>query len=342
MTTVTTLPTHFSIKKSFSNSYGTFYQSNKIDFDLNGKNKEVKRREMTNSGPKMAEQKAGKNTEFGSQIIHRDMAYLDKENSYLHMVYNLNFKNLMQRDIVNNSHSYMDNAYTPFIEYCIQEGIAEDVIRLVIKQVFSGESLGRNLDMAEDKKVTVYFNDKKYSISNFNQSNDLGDAEEIVDYILGIIKDGESIESIRLTVVSTVDMGLNGAEVYPSQIMNIEKEKHGKSRELFVVDDHGTVGLTVEKIGNNLRCIDSFYDENATRRIPVYDYGNDRENQEWKRKNTRETKASNISKNSNIFGILRNIEEYIKGEVDKDVLRYAYACILFGGIFGLKDSQKQK
>ena len=340
MTTVTTLPTHFSIKKSISTSFGTFYQSNNIDFDINEKNKTVKCKEMINSGPKMAEQKAGKNTAFGSQIVRRDVAYLDKDNSFLHLVYNLNFKNLTQRDIVNNSHSYMDNAYTPFIEYCIQNNIAESVIRLIIKQVFSGEVLGRNLDMAEDKKVTVWLNDNKYSISNFNQSDDLNEAEEIVDYILDLIKDKDSIDSLRLTVVASADVGLNGAEVYPSQIMNIDKKENDKSRVFFTTDNEGTVGFTVEKIGNNIRCIDNFYEEGATRRIPVYDYGNDRENQEWKRKNKKETKASSISKNSNIFGILRNIEEYIKSEIEKDedVLQYAYACIIFGGIFGLKNS----
>lgn len=337
-----TLPKSFAIKRSISNSFGSLYQSNSIDFDINNK-EPLLVKEKTNAGPIMRES-GKKEPTYGSHILRRDECYLDLDKTHLHLLYKVNISNFLSRDIEIDSVDYFENSYLPFLSVCKNRGIIKNIVEEYVKQVVSGACLNRNLDFAINKKVFVKGVDFEYSFSNFNankeiKEKDLESFNYLVDKITDILSDFENKNILKFSVVVSVELGDGGVEVYPSQLMNIDGGQNKKNREYYKYDTENIyAGITAEKIGNANRTIDHFYSyEDNVRKIPVYAYGNDRATQNWLRDKTKGAKK--VVRTSCVFHIFKNIDSYLEDyeNIDDYILNYAFAFVLFGGLLGLSN-----
>ena len=335
------LPKSFAIKKSITNSFGSLYQSNSIDFDIKNKIPLIVK-EKSNAGPIMRESGTKDEVTYGSHILQRDECCLDIDKTHLHLHYKVNISNFLVRDTVTDSVDYYENAYLPFLAVCKKRGIIKNIVEEYVRQVVSGACLNRNLDFATNKKVVVYGDDFKYSFDNFNankeiKEKDLEGFNYLVDIISDIINDFENNNIFKFNVVASVELGDGGVEIYPSQLMNLDSSK--KNREYYKYDvDNIYAGITAEKIGNANRTIDHFYSyEENVRKIPVYAYGNDRATQTWLRDKTKGAKK--IVRTSCVFHIFKNINTYLDDyeNIDDYVLNYAFAFVLFGGLLGLNN-----
>ncbi|WP_339343548.1 type I-F CRISPR-associated protein Csy3 [uncultured Psychrobacter sp.] len=119
--------------------------------------------------------------------------------------------------------------------------------------------------IVNDKSETLVFDSKTMAISDVVSGND--DVAKLAGFINAAMN-GDVFLSLYLT--AELDIGF-GHQAFPSEEMNIDKEKKGK--ELFHRD--GIAGYHSVKIGNAIRTIDTWYvseDSNPTP-ISVETYG---------------------------------------------------------------------
>ena len=113
-----------------------------------------------------------------------------------------------------------------------------------------------------------------------------------------------------------------GQEVYPSEelVMDQGNAKGSKSKTLYAVN--GTAGFHSQKLGNAVRCIDTWYEPDAARPIAIEPYGSV----------TNEAKAYRLDKND-LYTLMEK-----KLLMDKDLapeeFHFVIANLIRGGVFG--------
>lgn len=144
------------------------------------------------------------------------------------------------------------------------------------RNIANGRWLWRNRMGAESMQVTVHcnvggtktaieFTDvKSMSLQSFDDdSPELQQLAELVESGLN------GSQFVILNIEARAIVGY-GQEVYPSQELILDTGKK-KSKVLYEID--GQAGMHSQKIGNAIRTIDSWYDDNAEFPIAVEPYG---------------------------------------------------------------------
>lgn len=139
--------------------------------------------------------------------------------------------------------------------------------------ILNGGWLWRNRSIAQSISITVSVNNEnfivdadasQYPINDFNGDSD--DKKRLTDIIFKQLC-GENSQSLDIT--ATVETGVKGVEVYPSQLYVQDKPK-GFARPLYNVGSKqradnqgmerlGIAALRDQKVGNKLRCFDTWY-----------------------------------------------------------------------------------
>lgn len=194
-----------------------------------------------------------------------------------------------------------------------------------INNIVNGKFWWRNRFGASAIEVVIGCNGKKYIFDAlaFNQNEFYTDNEEINE-IAAKMADAFSgrINVFDIRVISFLKAGY-GAEVFPSQEMKMDV----KEKLLFKVGD--SAGMHSQKIGNAIRAIDTWYPEyeNYGMPIAIEPYG----------------VCKNIGKafrmrNNSFFSILDSA--IIKDKkISEEEMHYVMACIIRGGVFGIKEGE---
>ncbi|MCP5176454.1 MAG: type I-F CRISPR-associated protein Csy3 [Moraxellaceae bacterium] len=140
--------------------------------------------------------------------------------------------------------------------------------------IANGRFLWRNRVCAEKIEVHVYmgnddkplkFNAFEYNMNDFASNQQDSNLITLRDFMLQGLNGGDS-DFVFLKVEAYAKLG-HGQHVFPSQEMNMSEKK----KVLFQLD--GCAAIHNVKIGNAIRTIDNWYDENAEFPIAVEPYG---------------------------------------------------------------------
>ena len=196
----------------------------------------------------------------------------------------------------------------------------------------NGRFLWRNRVGAEQVETVISVGDKSwtfngfdFSLKHFDGAN--ADIQELVTIIAQALSGQRPYLLINVTAYAKVGQA---QEVYPSEELVLDKGKGDKSKILYHVKD--IAAMHSQKIGNAIRCIDTWYPDYATENgvgpIAVEPYGSV----------TNLGKAYRNPKEKNDFYTL--FDAYAMGEelpADKQVQElYVMAVLVRGGVFGQK------
>ncbi|MDA3979094.1 type I-F CRISPR-associated protein Csy3 [Gallibacterium sp. AGMB14963] len=171
-----------------------------------------------------------------------------------------------------NNPEYQTALETTIQDYLEKIGTKELSYRYAYN-IINGRWLWRNRMGAEHIKISVTIDDeileftdvKQLSLNNFSYQDP--QLTKLIDYIEKGFK-GEQF--ILIKVEAEVKVG-EGQEVYPSQELVLDNSNNRKSKILYQVN--GIAGMHSQKIGNAIRTIDTWYDNNAQFPIPAEPYG---------------------------------------------------------------------
>lgn len=171
-----------------------------------------------------------------------------------------------------NNPEYQTALETTIQDYLEKIGTKELSYRYAYN-IINGRWLWRNRMGAEHIKISVTIDDetleftdvKQLSLNNFSYQDP--QLTKLIDYIEKGFK-GEQFVLIK--VEAEVKVG-EGQEVYPSQELVLDNPNNKKKKILYQVD--GIAGMHSQKIGNAIRTVDTWYDNNVQFPIPVEPYG---------------------------------------------------------------------
>lgn len=156
--------------------------------------------------------------------------------------------------------------------YIAEHGFSELAQRYAVN-LANGRFLWRNRVGAESIEVVVTQHDGAEKKSWTFDAKKIG----LRDFETSLVQDVASIiaeslagkrEFAMFEIVAYAKLG-QGQEVYPSE--ELVTEKGSKSRILYSTD--GVAGMHSQKLGNAIRTIDTWYEENPTRPIAIEAYG---------------------------------------------------------------------
>lgn len=205
--------------------------------------------------------------------------------------------------------------------YIDTEGFTE-IARRYATNIANARFLWRNRVGAENIEVRVQqvggdldqtFDAKGIGLGDFEDRN--------VDAIAGVI--AESLSGQRefslFEITATAQLG-GGQEVYPSE--ELVTEKGDKGRVLYSVDN--VAAMHSQKLGNAIRTIDTWYQDDAPRPIAVEVYGSVTNLGIAYRKPTAKNDFYSL------------FDAFGQGlEIDEDQRHYVMAMLVRGGVFGL-------
>ncbi|MBT9099649.1 type I-F CRISPR-associated protein Csy3 [Methylovulum psychrotolerans] len=162
------------------------------------------------------------------------------------------------------------------------------------------------------------FNAYDYSLNEFTPSSD--DSHHPFAQLVSVIQSGLQSDGFEyLEITAFAKLGL-GQHVWPSQEMVMGIPKGEKSKILFKLNN--CAAMHSEKIGNALRTIDTWYNEDTNlRAIAIEPYGSV----------TSRGEAHRIAKNDFYTLFLKWLKD---GDVSVEQQHYVIATLIRGGVFG--------
>ncbi|WP_151980973.1 type I-F CRISPR-associated protein Csy3 [Acinetobacter guerrae] len=231
-------------------------------------------------------------------------------------------------------------AFLSFVDRAKQSAGLKEVVRRYVRNIVNGRWLWRNRIVAESISIEVIaqeypeifkFDALSYNLKSFEDSSE--HELKLVDILLQGLT-GEST-SAGIHIEATVDFGMGGVEVFPSQNYLEDKPK-GFSRSLYQLNpvkpqrnanDNqylGQAALRDQKIGNALRTIDTWYplfNENDQKPIAVEPNGANLEGQIFYRVGKDKVSA---------FDILKEVDEL---DPNSEKGMFLIACLIRGGVY---------
>lgn len=206
--------------------------------------------------------------------------------------------------------------------YAEQNGFVELAYRY-LQQITSAEPVFRNKQLSNEWATKVTVGSKEYEFkAGMYQKSELTKDHDLVRSLASVFKDQYGFMRVGVEHVATDIHELS--EVYPSQKM-LEK---GAGLATAVGTDFAVI--TAQKIGNSIRTIDDWYDEDAPYSIPVEPFGID------KHKN-RVLRAGESNNNKDFYTTLSSkliqfIDSLKDGVITNDI-HYVVAVLIRGGVF---------
>lgn len=214
-----------------------------------------------------------------------------------------------------------------------EKGGYRELASRYLEQIAKGDVAWRNLELTDEVSVDIQARQSKVVVTN-SPKGQSKDNPEAYEEILTMVEKALGTEKgfVRLNV--TVDMPMAPmTEVFPSQVF-----KEGETRKLLAGIQRGNLkhGLIYsQKIGNAIRRIDDWYDDDAYP-LAVEPFGIDRSLDQ----------AVRIEKKRDFYTLLtKNLLEFVDhsesagsaDDLDGDVF-YFVACLIRGGVFSGKDA----
>lgn len=232
-----------------------------------------------------------------------------------------------------NNADYQQQLQTTIDQYVEQHGFTELAQRYA-HNMANGRFLWRNRLGAE--QITIQVNHLKdgekaqtwaFNALNFSQRdfNVPADAQANFKALAEVIEKGlAGKEYALLEVVAYARIG-DGQEAYPSQELILDRGK-GKSKTLYVIGDSDVAAMHSQKIGNALRTIDTWYeDDDSVGPIAVEPYGSV----------TSQGKAYRQPKQKiDFYNLLDNWITKDKAPETTGNQHFVMATLIRGGVFG--------
>src|SRR6185437_12704393 len=250
-----------------------------------------------------------------------ESAYLPISADTLSVEYSIVFLNSSLEPIMCNENDYNSKLKELALEYKKAEGY-RILAELYFKNIKDGRWLWRNKHMgAPEVKFREHLTD-----------------EQIISSIMEALSDCSGKPFI-LNVEGKIKLAPN-QEVFPSQ--EFEEKDKAKSKDYEVSRvlaklESGQAYFHSQKIGNAIRTIDTWYNENGgTRAIAIEPYGVDQGLQ----------KAFRKEKND-LYTYLKDIDQLIalckNGDLsaEKSRVHFVMACLIRGGVYGFGISSKE-
>ena len=223
------------------------------------------------------------------------------------------------------------DSYRKVAEQYIEEEGFRELARRYATNIANGRFLWRNRVGAEALEIQVKYGDEtlvfdasKVGLGDFPEDNtDIGKlTEKIASALSG------DITFLVLSVTAFSQVGL-AQEVYPSQELVLDKQRQNeKSKVLYAVN--GQAALHSQKIGNALRCIDTWYPDYSSSEIgpiPIDPYG---------AVTNRGIAYRNPKSKSDFYTLF---DKYAKGDKleNTEQTHFVMAVLVRGGVFGKGD-----
>lgn len=245
-----------------------------------------------------------------------DVCFLPNEHNVLIVKGGVKFSNNIDKISSNNS-LVIEKIKNGYFEIG-NSGVADEFARRTVIQFLNGSALHRN---ARSRNISVSLNGEEFKVSHKLRFDDeLPDgAIKIANSISKAIL-GDEDDIFIIDYEFSVEVGY-GQEVYPSQEF-ISGVKDKILFETFYKKQKIT-GMHSQKIGNGLRRIDTWYEDDAKTAIPVDPFGPSEETGELKRQT------------NHFYKIL---EDYLTSkDCSENDLSYFFAMLVRGGVFSKSD-----
>ena len=203
-----------------------------------------------------------------------DIATMDYDKDILVVKWSCKILPFSGKPCVCNNIDYQEEVEKNIKEFIKSNGITSLAKRYAIN-ILNGRWLWRNRMAAENISISIYhknneipaitvFDANKYKLNSFDYN------DKAIEDLTKLIEEGflGELPSI-FDIEAQLKVG-KGQEVYPSQELILEKGQE-KSRVLF--EKHGQAAMHSQKIGNAIRTIDTWYNENAQFPISIEPYG---------------------------------------------------------------------
>ena len=280
------------------------------------------------------EQEKGKEQKVASNIQTVDTCFLPAEHDAYCLTFNLRIASLVD-DVISNDKAVLA-LFRQFVTDYKEKVGGELLAQRYLTNLINGRFLWRN-KYAHQKQITLRIDDDSHTFSidlAFDFTSRFTDTKDQIAFDAFVTKMAQALfskEHVTLLYVSATGIIGYGQEIYPSQeFVNDSKEK--KSKVLFSVlsNQHPVAAFHSQKIGNAIRTIDTWYENNVTHAIPVDPFGPDKSNQTLHR-------AGVNTNDKSIYSVFNRLLDAKKGiDIPSDDAHYLMACFIRGGVYAGK------
>jgi CRISPR-associated protein Csy3 len=250
-----------------------------------------------------------------------DIAALPHHSDTLKVVFSLRILSDLQIPSTCNDPSYQ-SALTEKIKQYQTETEFKELAKRYAHNIANGRFLWRNRVGAEEVKIVVTANDKKFTFDSYEFSLRNFDNNENVNELAQIIQLGLIEQHAFIKVEAYSKLG-QGQAVYPSQELVMGGSKGDKSKFLYQLD--GQAAMHSQKIGNALRTIDTWHPQSdKTGPIAIEPYGSVTNRGAAYRQPKEKTDFYNL-----LDGWMLKGKEPTAGQQ-----HYVIAMLIRGGVFG--------
>lgn len=329
----TTLPTFFSVSRAIQYSDGLL-----TAVMPDGSSSAVDVREFSVRGAKSSHGDAYK-LAGGDAKVTKDInspnpqvvdgAFLPFNSNRLRLSFSMNVIPVTTEQQACNDFTYTERVRN-FLAAFKDNGGFTQIAKLLVWRIANASVLWRNR-YGVDKTVIVRHADKSWTFNadgistrtpeGFDQANDL--AELIANALAG------TTGVLMLSIDAEVTIG-DGQEVFPSQELEMKKEKNGKSKKLYAIPYRGgeTAAMHPQKLGAAIRAFDIWHPEfDKAGPLSIEPLGYSHQHQYSFR---------TVESGTDLYAYLENIEalteELQAGTVTHQSV-YLTACFMRGGVF---------
>lgn len=279
-------------------------------------------------------EKADKEQQVSSNIQTVDTCFLPPEHNAYCLECNLRIASLVD-DAISNNEAVLAH-FRRFISTYKEQVGGELLARRYLTNLINGRFLWRN-KYASDKSVEIGIEQLKHRFKldlafdfscTFERAEDQKMFDALVERMAQALFDKEKVAVIYVKAIGTIGYG---QEIYPSQEF-VNNKQETKSKVLFDVLSQNVrvAAFHSQKLGNAIRTIDTWYEDEATDAILVDPFGPDKKNQRLHR-------AGVGDKNNSIYSVFNRLLDPEKGvEPDSNDGHYLMACFIRGGVYAGK------
>lgn len=269
----------------------------------------------------------------------QESAYVSSNAEFLKISFSFKVLNNARKPYSSNDIEVRQK-FIEFVDTYKSAGGIEFISKEYIKAIFRGDFLWRNKNIMEDIQIKVMVDNHEFvlPIKSFDAQQKENNLEKEIIELSKIFEKAliESVES-KVFYITAIGKIAPNTEVYPSQIFNDLKTKNtGRELSTTRIGKDNVVVFTPEKIGNALRRIDIWYDENVEYPLPVEPLGVDRN-----------MGIAHRHKNKNSFyslveGDFENILKSLKEGKTTPESHFIFACLVRGNVYNGKGAEKKK
>jgi CRISPR-associated protein Csy3 len=267
-----------------------------------------------------------------------DIAFLSSSSDTLLVTYHVTFSGKsLEPHSCNAKFADTRNALSELTAAFAEKGGYKVLAERYLGQILNGSTAWRNNDLTDESFVEVDCRFGAVTATNHPTGQTLSDKKSytsILDAVSTALSTPKGFLRIKVSMRLTM---APMTEVYPSQSFT----DNAKGRLLASVPVEGPNGrvnqaiIHNQKIGNAIRCIDDWYEENAPYPIAIEPFGIDRSLD----------RAIRIENNRHFYRLLTHellgfLETVNEAKTPKDIpgdVYYFIGCLIRGGVFSGKD-----